>query len=472
MLFSSPLFLFGFLPSVLLIAHATPRRAQNAVVLLASLLFYAWGEPRHLLLFLASMTFNYGMGLAIDRAGERARTRLLASGVALNLALLGMFKYADFAASNASRVAGWLGADAARIPAPGLALPLAISFFTFQGISYLIDVYRREIPAQRSPVRFGLFAALFPHLIAGPIVRYRDLAARLEQRVCTLAGVASGVHRFGFGLAKKMLIANPLGAVADAAFGSPGPPADLAWLGIASYALQIYFDFSGYSDMAIGLARMLGFEFQENFDDPYAARSMRDFWRRWHISLSTWFRDYLYVPLGGNRGPQWRVQLNLIVVFLLCGFWHGASWNFVAWGAAHGFFLSAERLGLDRVLQAAGRPLQHVYVCAVVLFTWIPFRADGLRHALRYVANLFGLGPEDVAALPARAHLGAEVCIALLAGAVLCVPWQRIWSDAPGLRSVEPILLPVRALAVLALVVLASAKVAAGTYDPFIYFRF
>jgi alginate O-acetyltransferase complex protein AlgI len=472
MLFSSALFLFGFLPAVLLIAHATPRPVQNSVVLIASLLFYAWGEPRHLPLFLASMAFNYGMGLAIDRAGERSRARWLTSGVALNLALLAVFKYADFAANNANRAASWLGVDAVRISAPGLALPLAISFFTFQGISYLVDVYRREIPAQRSPIRFGLFAALFPHLIAGPIVRYRDLAAQLEQRVCTLAGFASGVRRFGFGLAKKMLIANPLGSVADAAFGSSGPPADLAWLGIVSYALQIYFDFSGYSDMAIGLARMLGFEFQENFDDPYAARSMREFWRRWHISLSTWFRDYLYVPLGGNRGPLWRVQLNLIAVFLLCGFWHGASWNFVAWGAAHGFFLTAERLGLEGVLRAAGRPLQHAYVCTVVLFTWILFRADGLRHALRYTANLLGLGTLDLAALPARAYLGAEVCIALLAGAVLCLPWQRIWSDRPGLRSAEPFLLPVRALAILALVVLASAKVAAGTYDPFIYFRF
>jgi alginate O-acetyltransferase complex protein AlgI len=476
MVFSSPVFLFLFLPAVLAAYALAPRPLRNAVLLAASLVFYAWGEPRFVLVMLASIAVNYLLALGVAAApGPRLAGLGLALAVAANLALLGWFKYAAFAAVTLNQGLALLGQDPLAVPR--VVLPIGISFFTFQALSYVIDVARRQVPAQRNPLTLALYIALFPQLVAGPIVRYRDVARQLEARPHGLERFALGVRRFAVGLGKKVLVANTLAGPADAVFAlAPGEltPA-VAWLGALCYAGQIYFDFSGYSDMAIGLGHLFGFHFLENFAHPYTARSLTDFWRRWHISLSTWFRDYLYIPLGGSRTTPGRVYRNLAVVFLLCGLWHGASWTFAAWGLYHGAFLVLERRGLGAVLAAAPRPLQHAYALLVVVAGWVLFRAPSLGHAVRYLAAMAGqpVGgglPDTVAA-----YLTPPVALALLAAAVGSGPllgrlarWERERAS-PGAR------LALRAAgdAGLLLVLLAAAaQLAAGTHNPFIYFRF
>ncbi len=356
MVFASPVFLFVFLPLTLLGYFAVPSKFRNVFLLLASLFFYAWGETIYVLIMLASIALNYFFGILIEQgmqAPTGGRGRLaLAAGITVNLLLLVYFKYANFLADN-------LNVSLARLSLPEIALgpvhlPIGISFFTFHAISYLVDIYRRQCTAQRTFVQCALYIALFPQLIAGPILRYRDMASQLISRTVTAAGFSAGIQRFVFGLAKKLILANPLGELADKVFAIPSGDltAGPAWLGIICYGLQIYLDFSAYSDMAIGLGRMFGFHIMENFDYPYISLSIREFWRRWHISLSTWFRDYLYIPMGGNRGAAWRTYLNLTTVFLLCGLWHGASWNFVIWGLLHGVYLVLERVGFGRSLGA------------------------------------------------------------------------------------------------------------------------
>ncbi|MCA8923022.1 MAG: MBOAT family protein, partial [Planctomycetes bacterium] len=382
MVFSSTFFLFFFLPALLVFyGAARSLRLRNAVLLVASLAFYAWGELGYVFLLLGSIGANYGFGLWIAGAVERgAARRALVVAVATNLGLLGVVKYTHMFVGWAGVALGALGV-AQVDPMPPLHLPLGISFFTFQALSYVIDVYRGVVPAQRSPWKLALYVSLFPQLIAGPIVRYADLAAELDARSVTTADVAAGARRFVVGLGKKVLIANALSVPADRIFALPAEQLGLevAWLGIACYTLQIYFDFSGYSDMAIGLGRMFGFHFLENFDYPYVSRSIREFWRRWHISLSTWFRDYLYIPLGGNQGSATRTYVNLVLVFALCGLWHGASLTFVAWGLFHGVFLVGERLAAGKV--RAPRLLQHLYVLVAVMVGWVLFRAESFAHA-------------------------------------------------------------------------------------------
>ena len=355
MVFASPLFLFLFLPATIAAYFALPPRFRNAVLFVASLAFYAWGEARYVPLVLGSVAFNWWMGTRIADASDGAsRKRRLAVAVAGNLAALAVFKYANFAVANIDAIAPIFGLSGIALAA--IPLPLGISFFTFHAISYVVDVYKRTATAQRNVRDFALYILLFPQLIAGPIIRYRDIAAQLRAREANMSEFAYGVRRFVLGLGKKLLIANTLGQTADAIFALPAGQvgAALAWLGLACYTLQIYFDFSGYSDMAIGLMRMFGFRILENFNYPYVARSIREFWRRWHISLSNWFRDYLYVPLGGNRRGARRAYANLVIVFLLCGLWHGASWPFVLWGAWHGVVLVIERAGFGRLLSRAG----------------------------------------------------------------------------------------------------------------------
>src|SRR5438067_3043916 len=361
MVFASPLFLFLFLPLTLAAYFALPRGWRNGVLVCASIVFYAWGEARYLALVLGSVAFNWSAGIAIDRARDAAlRKRRLVCAIAVNLAALAMFKYANFAVANVNTIAPIFAL--APIELDTIPLPLGISFFTFHAISYVVDVYKRNADAQRSIPTFALYILLFPQLIAGPIIRFRDIAAQLAAHDVRLADFAYGVRRFIFGLGKKVLIANTLGATADRIFDLPATELTmpLAWLGLICYTLQIYFDFSGYSDMAIGLMRMFGFRILENFNYPYISRSVREFWRRWHISLSNWFRDYLYIPLGGNQRGARRGYANLVIVFLLCGLWHGASWPFVVWGTWHGLFLVAERAGFDAWLARIG-PLRHVY---------------------------------------------------------------------------------------------------------------
>jgi len=476
MVFASPIFLALFLPATLALYHLAPRAWRNGALMAASLAFYAWGELAYVPLVLGSVLGNWALGLAIDRAPDgRARRARLAVGVAANLALLAAFKYANFAADNVNAALAALGvATIALAPVP---LPLGISFFTFHAISYVVDVYKRNARACHRLPDFALYILAFPQLIAGPIIRWRDIAAQLAGRRERLADFAWGVRRFTLGLGKKVLVANPLGEVADRVFALGGGEltTPLAWLGLVCYTLQIYFDFSGYSDMAIGLMRMFGFRILENFNYPYVARSVREFWRRWHISLSNWFRDYLYIPLGGNRGSAWRAYRNLAIVFLLCGLWHGASWPFVLWGAWHGLFLVAERAGLERAVARTG-PLAHAYALLAAMGGWVLFRCETLDKAATFYAALAGRGA-DSTTLPPAALLDPFVLTVLAVAIVGATPVARVAADvrdafAARGGAVRALALGADVLWLAAVFGLAAAFLAAGTYNPFIYFRF
>ena len=456
MLFSSITFLFYFLPLFLLAYHLLP--APNLVLLLASLLFYAWGDPVRLPLLLFCIALNYGFGLAIGRAGP-ARRLWLALGIAGNLALLLFYKYAGFLVAQWAAVAPLVGLVPPAIPE--IALPLGISFFTFQGISYLIDIHRGTVVPQRSLLRFAMYKAMFPPLIAGPIVRYAVIADRVDKRSVTPALWARGIEAFTIGLGQKVLLANTLAGPVDRLFALPAGQLSTAgaWIAAAGYALQIYFDFAGYSNMAIGLGRMIGFELPANFNRPYAAQSVTDFWRRWHITLSTWFRDYLYIPLGGNRHGPWRTGANLTLVFLLCGLWHGASWNFALWGLYHGAFLVLERIGLGRVLVRLPVLARHAYLVLVVVVGWVPFRAADFGQT---GAVLRAMAGQTMVA--GGVGLSATFATALIVGSVAAV-----FPRDPGPLRLP---MPLRHMACLLLLVLSAASLAAGTYNPFIYFRF
>jgi alginate O-acetyltransferase complex protein AlgI len=474
MVFASPIFLFLFLPATLAAYYLLPLRARNCILLVASVAFYAWGELRYVPLVLGSVAFNYVMGRLIGASADpRTGRRWLAVAIIGNLALLALFKYANFAVANVNAIAPVLA-----LSLPTIALPLGISFFTFHAISYVVDVHKRNALPERNLPRFALYILLFPQLIAGPIIRWRDIAAQLATRATRAADVAYGARRFILGLGKKVLIANTLGQVADRIFALPATElsAPLAWLGLGCYSLQIYFDFSGYSDMAIGLMRMLGFRILENFNYPYIARSIREFWRRWHISLSNWFRDYLYIPLGGNHRGARRAYANLIVVFLLCGLWHGASWPFVLWGAWHGVFLVVERAGADRLL-ARSAPLAHLYTLLVVMGGWVLFRSDSLPHALDYYRALLAINPPALPVASTAQYLDAMSLTAFVVGCLFATPLARTigqWRDRVALQkgAVGGFILGLDVAWLVLVFVTAAAFLAAGTYNPFIYFRF
>jgi alginate O-acetyltransferase complex protein AlgI len=477
MVFSSEIFLFAFLPAVLVLYFLAPgARAKNALLVAASIVFYAWGGAEFVALILGLALANYGFGLALSGlpgGPTRNRRLVLAAAIAVDVGVLAFFKYGSFIAGNIALFSGaHPGSDAglARI-----ALPLGISFFTFHAVSYIVDVYRRTSEARRNPLEVILYFTFFAQLIAGPIVRYKDVATQLARRVVDAPGFAYGVRRFIVGLGKKVLVANTLGACIDRVFAtSPEHIAQpLAWFALAAYTLQIYFDFSGYSDMAIGMARMFGFRFLENFNFPYISGSIREFWQRWHISLSRWFRDYLYIPLGGNRVAAWRVYLNLTIVFFLCGLWHGAAWTFVVWGLIHGAFLVLERTGVLRPITST--PIvRHVYVLAVVMFGWVFFRSETFAYAFGYLAAL--VRPSPAPELTFLGTVNHETLLVFAAGCVLATPIFSRWieaalnDDAWRPRAiVGATALP----AALAVIFLASVvKIAAGTYNPFIYFRF
>lgn len=474
MVFSSIAFLGLFLPLTCLAYFLTPRRWRNITLAAFSILFYAWGEPRFLILMLVSIGVNFRLAIAIDRAGRHRR--LVAIGVTFNLFLLGVFKYTQFFTENLSALLAPLGIDP--IVVRPLPLPIGISFYTFHAISYLIDIHRRNASPSRNLVDYTLYISLFPQLVAGPIVRYKDIAAQLTQRISTLDDVTAGALRFAMGLAKKVLIANQLAMVADSGFNVPPDQLapSVAWLALLCYTLQIYFDFSGYSDMAIGLARMFGFRFPENFNYPYSARSMQDFWRRWHMSLSTWFRDYVYIPLGGNRCGAGRTLLNLWIVFLLTGFWHGATWNFVLWGAAHGALLTFERV--CRIDDGAPRSwltraMLHGYVVLAVMLTWVLFRADTLGHAAQFYRALAGAVPSAGVSVTVASLVNTPsailmvVAIALATGAGVPIG-QRMQHRlrALGLDGVAAAVFIAPALTI------SAMSIALGQYNPFIYFRF
>ena len=387
MLFSSPIFLFLFLPITILLTYLSPKKIQNYTLLIASLLFYSWGGVSFLALLMTSVTLNYTFGLLVNYAKTpRQKTLFLGIGVVLNLSLLIYFKYANFIVLNL-KDSGLFTGEISKI-----VLPIGISFFTFHAMSYLIDVYRDQAHIQNNFAKLTLYLSLFPQLIAGPIVRYKDVDKQIESRSMSVDKFSSGIRRFMLGLMRKVLIANPMAVIADHAFNATpnSISASVAWLGIIAYSIQIYYDFAGYSDMALGLGRMLGFEFKENFNFPYIAKSIKDFWHRWHISLSTWFRDYLYIPLGGNRLGGVRTYVNLAIVFFLTGLWHGAAWNFVVWGLIHGAFLIIERLGFEKFMKKFPAFIQHFYTLFVVMFAWIFFRANDFNHAIAYIKTMFG----------------------------------------------------------------------------------
>ena len=471
MVFTTSIFLFLFLPLLIAVHALVPSRARNALLLLASLIFYAWGEGAYVCVMLVSIMVNQRFGLALRKRGPAFDKAVLASSLVFNLGLLGVFKYAGFVSQNLR----FLGVS---LQAPQVHMPIGISFFTFHAISYLLDIHRGKAEAQDDSIDFALYIALFPQLVAGPIVRYHELAGQLGARRIELAGFAGGVRRFIIGFAKKMLIANTLAHAANTVFDVPFSilTTGEAWLGALAYTGQIYFDFSGYSDMAIGLAALFGFRFPENFRTPYAARSVTDFWRRWHISLSSWFRDYLYIPLGGNRKGRARELFNLVTVFFLCGLWHGASWTFVLWGLYHGAFLVLERVSPEVKMPRVLRPLQHAWTMLVVIGGWVLFRAADLPRALGILRTMAGSGAGS-AGLPGffEREQVIALTVAVLASGPL-VPWlvglRDTWAGRGlGVRLQRPFAaLEVAGLA--ALLLAGLAQVAAGTFNPFIYYRF
>ncbi len=423
------------------------------------------------------ISVSWLFGLLLDNAKNQAtKLRRLWFAISLLIAPLFVYKYLNFVTDNLNLILGDNELDIST-----LHLPIGISFFTFQALSYLVDVYRSPGTAQRSVLNLGLYISLFPQLIAGPIVRYHEISRQLIERVTSKSLFASGVERFIYGLAKKVLIANPLGQIADIAFSLPADSLGVtaAWIGITCYALQIYFDFSGYSDMAIGLGRMFGFKFSENFNYPYVSRSIREFWRRWHISLSTWFRDYVYIPLGGNRTAGWRVTRNLLIVFVLCGFWHGASWNFLIWGLLHGVFLALERSSFGRLLDAIPAFFQHCYVLIVVLVGWVFFRSTDLNQSLDYLSQLIQISKSFTVSPAIAIEMDAQFWFAITVGCFFSLPifqktshWIQSNVLASGSTNMNTMIAIGKSTMLLILIFPIVFEIASGAYNPFIYFRF
>ena len=462
MIFSSIPFLYYFLPCVLLAYYLMPKAGRNGVLLLFSLLFYAWGEPRYLVVMLAATVLGYGFGLAMERF-PKAKKGLLIASVASSLSFLLCFKYADFFLEN-------LGALTGRpIALLKLSLPVGISFYTFQILSYTIDVYRGQAAAQKNLIDLACYVTFFPQLIAGPIVRYTDIARQLRCRDYSLAQFREGTRRFLIGLGKKVLLANLLGEICAAWRQTTDASVLFAWLYAVSFTLHIYFDFSGYSDMAIGLGRLFGFRFPENFQYPYISRSITEFWRRWHISLGTWFRDYVYIPLGGNRKGKPRQFLNIFIVWMLTGFWHGAAWNFLFWGLWFAVLLIIEKTFLLRHLEKS-RVLGRFYVLLAVIFSFVLFDASGLSAALVCITHLLGLGGLPLSS-PQAAYLLGSNALLLTAAMVGATPAPKIAAQAIARRwpRVSALLEPVM---LVLLLLLCTAFLVDGSYNPFLYFRF
>ena len=463
MVFSSTTFLLAFLPLVAILYYICPRKLRNGLLLVFSLLFYGWGEPKYILIMLFSTVFDYCNGLAIGHFRSKGRAggakAVLVISVVGNLAILGFFKYTDFAISNLN---GLLGTA---IPALGLLLPIGISFYTFQTMSYTIDVYRGLVPPQRNIVDFGAYVTLFPQLIAGPIVQYKTVAYDLEHRRESVSEASEGLQRLVIGLGKKVLIANQMGAIWEDIAAMSDPTAVTAWIGAIAYTFQIYFDFSGYSDMAIGLGHFFGFHFLENFNYPYESRSVTEFWRRWHISLSTWFREYVYIPLGGNRKGKGRQLLNIAIVWLLTGFWHGASWNFILWGLHFFGWLMLEKYLLRDFLQKLPSWLRHFYTLVVVFVGWGVFAMEDLAGCAGYFKTCFGSGTLWSAADGYYLTAYGLTLLLLTVGSTR-LP-RKVWDRLP--ERTRDLLGP---LLMTAGLVICTAYLVDGSYNPFLYFRF
>ena len=464
MIFSSMFFLWIFLPLTFAGYFVAGKKLKNVFLLFMSLFFYAWGEPVYILLMLVSILFNYVMARLIT-SHEKQRKGLLATTVIVNLLLLGYYKYFDFFVSSIGNVFGL------EYESIGIALPIGISFFTFQALSYVVDVYRGECEAEKNILVVALYISFFPQLIAGPIVKYKDIAAQIKERCTTIDGMAYGVRRFLFGLGKKVIVSNLLAQTVDKIIGLEinDITGTMAWIVAIFYALQIYYDFSGYSDMAIGLGKMFGFDIKENFDYPYISKSIQEFWNRWHISLSSWFKDYLYIPLGGNRKGAIRTYINLGIVFFTTGLWHGASWNFIIWGLYHGFFRVLERLGFHRVLKKSS-VFSHIYTMLVVMIGWLFFRITDMTQAFMYVKRMvlpwiythsnytiLELVDKRVFVVAALAILGSG-------------PLQQYLKKSGIAERYKDSKVEIAYCAVLAIVCISL--LASNSYNPFIYFRF
>ncbi len=465
MLFSSITFLYYFLPAVLLLYFISPKGLKNSVLLVASLIFYGWGEPKYVFLMIATILMGWGLGLGIEKYRGTCKAKILCGlSVVLSLAVLGYFKYADFFLENFNAVTGL------SIPLLRIALPIGISFYTFQVLSYTIDVYRGE-PAQKNPIMLGTYIAMFPQLIAGPIVRYTDVAKELVHRTHSFDLAASGIRRFAVGLAKKILIANQLGELTEIFRSSDEKSVLFYWVYAVAFALHIYFDFSGYSDMAIGLGRIFGFHFVENFNYPYISQSVTEFWRRWHISLGTWFRDYVYIPLGGNRVSKVRFLLNILIVWMLTGLWHGAAWNFVLWGLLFAVLLMVEKLFLLKWLNKC-KVLNRIYVLLAVVISFVLFNAVDLPQALGDVAGMFGLNGAPLLSAEALYYLKSYAVLLVIA-VVGATPLFR-----NGIRFLQNHSVGNRVLGIIAplgvavVLLLSTAYLVDGSFNPFLYFRF
>ncbi len=468
MVFSSIPFLFYFLPITLIAYFLAPRKMKNAVLLIVSIIFYSWGEPVYIALMLLSIVLNYVFGIGIEkkiRQGKNAKLPLVL-GIAVNIGLLGFFKYADFAVENVAMITGY------DIGAPELPLPLGISFYTFQAMSYIIDLYRRDVKVQRNIVNFGTYVALFPQLIAGPIVRIRTIAMELEDRRENFDDFASGVERFVIGLGKKVLLANNVGLIWTEihSMNITEMPVATAWLGAVAFTFQIYFDFSGYSDMAIGLGRMFGFHFLENFNYPYISKSVTEFWRRWHISLSSWFKEYVYIPLGGNKHGILKQLRNIIIVWLLTGFWHGAAWNFVMWGVYFGIVLIIEKIFLLKFLQKIPALIRHVYTLTIVIISWVLFSADNISQALEYIGAMFGRYGNQIVD-NGFMYMFSNNLILILVLIVASTPLPAKIGKAFLRKEAKWKTIP-EAVAVFFVLTAVVAYLVSSSYNPFLYFRF
>lgn len=468
MVFSSMIFLCVFLPIVLIVYFVLPKQSRNLWLLLASLFFYAWGEPRYILIMLFSTVFDYCNGRAIEYATAKGKHDTLGRAVLVlsvvgNLGILCFFKYTDFALETINRLAG------TQFGLLQLALPIGISFYTFQTMSYTIDVYRGETPAQHNIISFGMYVCLFPQLIAGPIVRYKEVQKEVDGRKTTISGAVHGLQRFLTGLAKKVLLANQIGALWDyiKGLGNADMSTALAWLGAIAFTFQIYFDFSGYSDMAIGLGEMFGFHFPENFDHPYESKSITEFWRRWHITLSTWFREYLYIPLGGNRKGAARQIINLFIVWFLTGLWHGAGWNFILWGLYYFVLLVLEKLVLRRVLARLPAIIQHLYTLFFVVVGWVIFACDDMSLLGSYLKAMFGIGVPAGNALALYEWDIQAPFLTILLIVSTTIP-ARIAKQLTREDQRSPLLM----VYTVVLLVLSLAFLVSGSYNPFLYFRF
>ena len=485
MVFSNSVFLFIFLPIVIVGYYLLRGAVRNYWLLLVSIIFYAWNKPSFTIILIASITLNYVGALCIDSFKKDIHKKIaLVTTVSGNLGLLFYFKYFNFAIETFNKLFN------ANVKFAEVILPIGISFFTFQALSYVVDVYRKDVPAQKNWFKLAMYISLFPQLVAGPIVRYKDVAAEIDDRKVTLNDLAYGIQRFIIGLFKKIIIADTMAVIVNSIFDrNPGlNSVSMAWLGIIAYSLQILFDFAGYSDMAIGLGRIFGFHFRENFDYPYISKSITEFWRRWHMSLSSFFRDYVYIPLGGNRK---RVYLNVAIVFILTGIWHGAAFTFIAWGIWHGFFNLVEKFikshnnskslkdGKEEISNFAVRTkkilvpiLQHIYTMVVVMIGWVMFRASGLRHAKNYLLSMFGLNNPDATIYNLRFYLDKWTIPILVLAILMCTPiFKKVYEFLKS-KVHENVLIPIKYIVLLTAFMLCVLQVASNTYSAFIYFQF